>query len=141
MGASVIDAAHDVRRRNGGSRSEAILPRDVGVVAANSWDAQSYDAQFGFVSRYDDDLLTVLDPLPGEAILDLGRGRGPHAAEIAERGAAVVSVDADLDMLAKARADHPGIEFVAVDATTAVLANVVAAAPFDACFSAADPSR
>ena len=100
---------------------------------SNSWDAHSYDTQFGFVGRHGDDLLALLDPQPGEAILDLGCGTGRHAGEIARRGASVIGFDADADMLAKARHDLPGISFVRGDATSADLADL--GVVFDACFS------
>jgi SAM-dependent methyltransferase len=65
------------------------------AVAGNEWDAQAYDTQFGFVGRYGDDVLDLLDPRPGERILDLGCGPGRHAAEMVARGAKVVGMDAD----------------------------------------------
>ena len=36
------------------------------------WDAQAYDERFGFVSGYGRGLVEVLDPRPGETVLDLG---------------------------------------------------------------------
>jgi trans-aconitate methyltransferase len=102
-------------------------------MTSNPWDAQAYDSQFAFVGRYGDDLLDLLDPRPGETILDLGCGTGRHAAVIATRGADVVGLDADLDMLDKARRENPGIRFVAADATSYRLADL--GVTFDACFS------
>lgn len=106
-----------------------------GSVARNPWDAQTYDSQFGFVSRYGDDLLDLLGPGPGERILDLGCGTGRHAAAMAARGALVVGMDLDADMLAKASLDHPGIPFVAADAAAFALSDLGVDRPFDACFS------
>ncbi len=104
-------------------------------MTSNPWDAATYDNRFGFVGRYGDDLLELLAPAAGESILDLGCGTGRHAAEIARRGVRVVGLDADPDMLTKARRDHPGISFVAGDATAFTLADLGVSAPFDACFS------
>lgn len=101
----------------------------------NPWDAQTYDARFGFVTAYGADQIDVLDPQPDETILDLGCGTGHHAAEIAARGAHVVGIDLDETMLAKARLDHPDVEFRAADAMAFDLAALEVERPFDACFS------
>ncbi len=50
-------------------------------MAANEWDAEAYDDQFGFVTQYGNDVLSLLDPRPGERILDLGCGTGRHAVD------------------------------------------------------------
>lgn len=105
------------------------------LVAGNAWDAREYDEQFGFVGRYGDALLDLLDPRPGERILDLGCGTGRHAAAMTALGARVVGVDADERMLAKARADHPEVEFVAANATDPGLGSLGVNEPFAACFS------
>ena len=104
-------------------------------MAGNSWDPQAYDGQFGFVGQYGDDVLGLLDPQPGERILDLGCGTGRHAAMIQAVGAQVVGLDADESMLAKASSDHPGIRFVHGDATSLSLAGLEQFEPFTACFS------
>lgn len=104
-------------------------------MSGNAWDADEYDDSFAFVARYGDAVLGLLDPQPGERILDLGCGTGRHAALIDEAGATVVGVDADESMLAKARADHPGIAFLAADAAGFGLHDLGTEVPFDACFS------
>lgn len=104
-------------------------------MTGNEWDAQAYDTRFGFVGRYGDDLVDLLDAQPGERVLDLGCGTGRHAAELTSRGAFVVGLDADPRMLRKAAEDHPGVTFVAADATAFDLAQLGADRPFDACFS------
>lgn len=104
-------------------------------MTGNAWDAQAYDDQFGFVGRYGDDVLALLEVAPGQRVLDLGCGTGRHAALLAASGARVVGVDADEQMLAKARVDHPAIAFVAADATRDPLAPLTGPEPFDACFS------
>ena len=40
------------------------------------WDAALYDARHAFVSQYGQELVALLDPKPGERILDLGSGTG-----------------------------------------------------------------
>jgi SAM-dependent methyltransferase len=45
-----------------------------------SWDADRYQRQFGFVSALGGDVLDLLDPSPGETVLDLGCGTGELAA-------------------------------------------------------------
>ena len=67
------------------------------------WDADRYQRQFGFVSALGGDVLDLLDPAPGEAVLDLGCGTGELAAELARRGARVLALDSDPAMVAAAR--------------------------------------
>jgi ubiquinone/menaquinone biosynthesis C-methylase UbiE len=55
------------------------------------------------VKRYESELLlTLLDPLPGESILDVGCGIGIFTQDILRRGARVTGVDISLPMLSKA---------------------------------------
>jgi ubiquinone/menaquinone biosynthesis C-methylase UbiE len=56
-------------------------------------------------------LLEQLDPRPGRRILDLACGTGTLARDIHDRGATVVGVDGDPEMLARARAKAPGVQF------------------------------
>lgn len=104
-------------------------------MAGNEWNAQAYDSTYAFVARYGDDVLAHLPVEPGELVLDLGCGTGRHAAELAARGARVVGMDADEQMLDKARADHPDVTFVRADATTFDLSELGVDEPFTACFS------
>jgi trans-aconitate methyltransferase len=62
---------------------------------AAGWDADRYQRQFGFVSARAGDLLELLDPRPGEAVLDLGCGTGELAAAIAATGARVWALGGD----------------------------------------------
>lgn len=94
------------------------------------WNAADYDQQFGFVTAYGTALLDLLPLVPPGWILDVGCGTGDHAAELARRGFDVVGVDADEAMLARARARHPGVEFVSADAQALSLER-----RFDAAFS------
>lgn len=62
----------------------------------------------------------------GTAVLDAGCGTGRVAIELADRGLAVVGVDADPGMLASARAKAPGLDWIEAD-----LADLGAALPGD----------
>ncbi|MFC7719094.1 class I SAM-dependent methyltransferase [Nonomuraea recticatena] len=52
------------------------------------WNARAYDSSFGYVSPQGAPLVDLLDPQPGEHVLDLGCGTGVLTAEIAARGRA-----------------------------------------------------
>jgi trans-aconitate methyltransferase len=94
------------------------------------WDAGLYDAKHSFVTEHGRDLIDLLDPRPGERVLDLGCGTGDLAAAIAARGATVVGLDASAEMLATARSKYPNLEFVQGDA-----ADFVFPTPFDGILS------
>ena len=98
------------------------------------WDAKGYDRDFSFVTAYGSAVLDLLDPQPGERILDLGCGTGHLTADIAARGAHVIGVDVDPAMVEVARADHPELTFHAIDAHDLATA-FDDAEPFDAVFS------
>jgi trans-aconitate methyltransferase len=80
------------------------------------WDATTYDERFGYVSGFGANLVEVLDPQPGERIVDLGCGTGQLAAQIAAAGADVEGLDADAGMVERARAEHPGLRVRLADA-------------------------
>jgi trans-aconitate methyltransferase len=101
-----------------------------GASASNAWDAARYQDKHSFVWRYGANLLELLNPQPGERILDLGCGTGQLTAEIDRAGAQVVGLDSSPDMLADARKNFPGITFVLADAATFDFPQ-----PFDAVFS------
>jgi SAM-dependent methyltransferase len=65
---------------------------------------------------------------PRSRILDAGCGPGRVSAELYARGHDVVGVDVDPDLIAAARADHPGPEWHVADLSSFDLA----VAPFDA---------
>lgn len=95
-----------------------------------AWDATGYAERFGYVSRLAEDLVGLLDPRPGERIVDLGCGTGALAAEIAARGAAVLGIDADAAMVESARAAHPELRFEVMSAY-----DFTVEPPLDAVFS------
>lgn len=90
--------------------------------ADNEFDPSVYDEEQGFVAEYGLDLVDLLDPQSGERILDLGCGTGELTAEIADRGASVVGIDADGRMVEAAREAHGDLQFHHVDATDFSLA-------------------
>lgn len=68
------------------------------------WLPDVYLKHAGFVPALGADVLALLDPRPGERILDLGCGEGTLTAEIQSRGAVVVGVDSSPAQIAAARA-------------------------------------
>lgn len=97
---------------------------------SQQWNASLYDQRHAYVYQYGADLLPLLDPRPGERILDAGCGTGQLTARIAESGADVHGVDHSPEMIGKARAAFPGIRFEVAD-----LASFEADQPYDAVFS------
>jgi len=95
-----------------------VTSRD-GDERSNDWDPDSYDAEVGFVADYGESVVDLLDPRPGERVLDLGCGTGHLTADIAEavgpEGLAV-GVDQSDEMVAEARETYPECHFAAVDA-------------------------
>lgn len=83
---------------------------------AAGWDADLYETRHGFVHREAADLVDLLDPTPGERVLDLGCGTGHLAAEIRDRGAAVVGLDRSAEMLREAHERYPGLPVLQGDA-------------------------
>lgn len=94
------------------------------------WAAADYDGGFAFVPRYGLEVVALLNPQPGESIIDLGCGTGTLTAAIAAAGAQVVGVDADRNMLERARQQYPQIPFRHADAHAFTVE-----APVDAVFS------
>jgi trans-aconitate methyltransferase len=82
------------------------------------WDSALYDDRHSFVWEKAADLIDLLDPQPGECILDLGCGTGHLTTQIAERGADVIGLDASASMIAQARQNYPKLKFALADART-----------------------
>lgn len=94
------------------------------------WDSNFYDQKHSFVTRYGEDLLSLLDAKPGERILDVGCGSGHLTKLIADAGAEVVGLDSSPEMIATAQAAYPAINFLVADASDFSFDE-----PFDAIFS------
>ncbi len=97
---------------------------------APSWDAGLYEAGHAFVWKYGAALLPLLNPQPGERILDVGCGTGQLTAEIAAAGAETYGIDSSPDMIGQARQNYPKLKFQLADAR-----NFASPEPFDAVFS------
>jgi SAM-dependent methyltransferase len=96
--------------------------------AGQTWDPAAYGENARFVTDLGAPVLELLDPRPGERILDLGCGDGPLTQKIAAAGADVVGVDASAEMVEAAKAR--GLDARVVDAH-----NLPFDCTFDAVFS------
>jgi trans-aconitate methyltransferase len=96
----------------------------------NNWDTALYDQKHAFVFEYVKGLIPLLQPQPGELILDLGCGTGHLTHAIAESGAHVIGIDSSASMIKTAQTTYPHLEFHVADARGFSFAS-----PFDAIFS------
>ena len=81
----------------------------------NTWNAALYDARHSFVTVAGEALIDLLDPQPGERIIDLGCGTGHHVRQLADRGAHAIGIDGAADMIAAARQAYPDLDFRVAD--------------------------
>jgi SAM-dependent methyltransferase len=98
------------------------------TASTSRWDAADYARVGAFVAELGTAALDLLDPKPGERVLDVGCGDGVLTKKIAARGAQVTGVDASLDMIDAAHAN--GVDALVVDA-----GDMHFVAEFDAAFS------
>jgi len=98
------------------------------IASTSDWDAADYARAGGFVAELGEAALDLLDPQPGEHILDVGCGDGTLTQKIVERGATVVGIDNNLSMVAAAKAR--GLDARLMDA-----AQLKFGEAFDAAFS------
>ncbi len=97
---------------------------------SDRWDSALYDDRHSFVWKNSQDLVDLLEPGPGERILDLGCGTGHLTERLAASGADVVGIDASPSMIATARQNFPKLRFQVADARDFCFDT-----PFDAIFS------
>jgi SAM-dependent methyltransferase len=98
------------------------------AASTSKWDAADYARVGAFVAELGGAALDLLDPQPGERILDVGCGDGTLTRKIVERGATVLGIDNSPEMIAAARAN--GIDAVLID-----VAHMTFRSEFDAAFS------
>jgi SAM-dependent methyltransferase len=98
------------------------------IASTSNWNAADYASVGAFVAALGGAALDLLDPQPGERILDVGCGEGTLTLKIIERGATVLGVDNSPEMIAVARAKG-------VDALLLPAEDMQFFAEFDAAFS------
>src|SRR5437868_7199334 len=98
------------------------------AASTSKWNAADYARVGGFVAELGGAALDLLDPQPGERILDVGCGEGTLTRKILERGATVLGIDNSPEMIAAARASG-------VDAVQLAAEDMQFFAEFDAAFS------
>ena len=98
------------------------------AVSTSKWNAADYARVGAFVAELGGAALDLLDPQPGEQILDVGCAEGTLTKQILERGATVLGIDHSPEMIAAAQG--AGVDAVLLDA-----AEMTFAAEFDAVFS------
>jgi trans-aconitate methyltransferase len=87
------------------------MPRMTNDAAGKPWDPALYDGAHSFVWKAGADLVVLLDPRPGERVLDLGCGTGHLTQQIAASGASVTGMDSSPAMIEQARRAYPDIPF------------------------------
>jgi trans-aconitate methyltransferase len=100
------------------------------IVIPKSWDASLYQEKHAFVWQYGEELLQILNPQPGERILDLGCGTGQLTEKIAQTGAETIGIDNSPSMIEKAKQNFPQLRFEVGDGRSFQVDN-----PLDAVFS------
>ena len=98
------------------------------MTVEQNWNTQDYRRNAHFVPRLGRPVLDLLDPRPGERILDLGCGDGVLTREIMDAGANVLGIDSSHDMVEEAR--RRGVLAEVMDA-----ARLPCLREFDAVFS------
>jgi trans-aconitate methyltransferase len=75
-----------------------------------TWNTDAYAANGRFVANLASEVVTLLNPQPGEKILDLGCGDGALTEQLAATGATVLGVDSSPAMLEAARQRNLKVE-------------------------------
>ncbi len=73
------------------------------MIASQTWDPERYARNARFVSDLATAVVELLNPHPGEPILDLGCGDGVLTAKLAAMGCSVVGVDGSRAQIEAAR--------------------------------------
>ena len=127
-------AVHALRDPQGsaGRRSRVPAQDAAGAADGQHWNPDRYRRCASFVPELGRDLVDLLDPRPGERVLDLGCGDGTLTVRLAERGCTVIGVDRSAAFVAAAC--RRGLEVVAGDARRLHLTGLPAGG-FDGVFS------
>ncbi|WP_102344964.1 class I SAM-dependent methyltransferase [Bacillus sp. Marseille-P3661] len=94
------------------------------------WDANFYDSNHSFVSKFGSDLIELLAPLDGEQVLDIGCGTGDLAAKLTKLNVHVTGIDKSENMILQAQNKYPHLNFSVKDVLSLDYYN-----KFDAVFS------
>jgi SAM-dependent methyltransferase len=101
---------------------------------SSQWSPADYASNAAFVPALGAPAVELLDPKPGELVLDLGCGDGALTLKIMESGARVIGLDASCEMVEAARAR--GVDAFVADAQALDLeAQAARFGQFDAAFS------
>lgn len=103
----------------------AVMPQDP---PTQEWNSARYATNARFVSDLGQPVLDLLNPQPGERILDLGCGDGVLTEKLVAAGALVTGVDASADMIEAAKSR--GLDARLMDANQLTFVS-----EFDAVFS------
>jgi trans-aconitate methyltransferase len=103
-------------------------PLKSAAASTSKWNAADYARVGGFVAELGGAALDLLDPQPGERILDVGCGDGTLTRKIIERRATVLGVDNSPEMIEAARAKG-------IDAVLVAAEDIACTSEFDAAFS------
>ena len=98
------------------------------AASTSKWNAADYARVGAFVAELGGAALDLLDPQPGERILDVGCGEGSLTVKIVERGATVVGIDSSPELVVAAKANG-------VDAIVLAAEEMNFSGEFDAAFS------
>jgi SAM-dependent methyltransferase len=97
-------------------------------LTTQTWNADGYKRNARFVSDLATPVVELLDPQPGERILDLGCGDGILTKKLQDMGCELTGLDSSPDLASAAR--ELGLDVVVMDATAMTLYQ-----EFDAVFS------
>jgi trans-aconitate methyltransferase len=97
-------------------------------MSTQTWNATGYAANASFVPALGQPVLDLLQPQPGEKILDLGCGDGVLTEKLSALGVQVLGVDSSANMVEAAK--RRGFDARVIDATAMTFEN-----EFDAVFS------